>query len=126
MPLALKEILVMTACAPEVAARYLVPRVNVVEESERVVIAAELPGVAKSDLALEVKDGELTLTGKRRTAPREGHYIMRERAFADFRRVFALTNAIDPTRIDAEMKDGLLTVTLPKTDRVKPRKINVN
>jgi len=116
----------MTACAPEVATRYLVPRVNVVEESERVVIEAELPGVAKPDLSLEVKDGELTLIGKRSIAPREGHYIMRERAFADYRRVFALSNAIDATRIDAEMKDGLLTVTLPKTERVKPRRINVN
>ncbi|NUM53248.1 MAG: Hsp20/alpha crystallin family protein [Candidatus Hydrogenedentes bacterium] len=116
----------MTACAPQVATRYLIPRVNVVDEAERVVIEAELPGVAKADLSLEVKDGELTLVGKRANATREGHYIMRERAFADYRRVFALSNAIDPTRIEAEMKDGLLTVTLHKTDRVKPRKINVN
>ncbi|MBM3290201.1 MAG: Hsp20/alpha crystallin family protein [Candidatus Hydrogenedentes bacterium] len=116
----------MTACAPETATRYLVPRVNVVEETERVIVEAELPGVAKADLSLEVKDGELTLTGRRATSPREGHYIMRERAFADFRRVFALSNAIDAERIDAELKDGLLVVALPKTDRVKPRKINVN
>jgi HSP20 family protein len=116
----------MTACAPEVATRYLVPRVNVVDEAERVVIEAELPGVSKTGLSLEVKEGELTLTGNRGDAPREGHYIMRERAFADYRRVFALSNAIDPTRIDAEMKDGLLTVTLHKADRVKPRKISIN
>lgn len=116
----------MTSCAPEVATRLLVPRVNVVEEADRVVIEAELPGVAKSDLSLEVKDGDLTLVGKRNSAPREGHYIMRERAAADFRRVFALSNAIDATRIGAEMKDGLLVVTLPKTERVKPRRINVN
>ena len=51
---------------------------------------------------------------------------MRERAYADFRRVFSLTNAIDPARIDAQMKDGLLTVTLQKAEHVKPRKINVN
>ena len=116
----------MTTCAPEVATRYLVPRVNVVDERDHVVIEAELPGVAKTDLSLEVKDGALTLTGKRGNAAREGHYILRERAAADFHRVFALSNAIDPTRIEAEMKDGLLTVTLHKSDRVKPRKVNIN
>ena len=116
----------MTTCAPELATRYLIPRVNVVDEGEHVVIEAELPGVSKSELSLEVKDGELTLSGKRATAKREGQYVMRERAYADFRRVFSLTNAIDPARIDAQMKDGLLTVTLQKAEHVKPRKINVN
>lgn len=116
----------MTTCAPELATRYLVPRVNIVDETEHVVIEAELPGVSKTDLSLEVKDGELTMTGRRTATPREGHYIMRERAAADYRRVFTLSNAIDPTRIEAEMKDGLLTVTLHKTERVKPRKININ
>ena len=116
----------MTTCAPEIATRYMVPRVNVVDETEHVVIEAELPGVSKQDLALEVKDNELTLTGKRATVPREGCYIMRERAAADYRRVFTLSNAIDPTRIEAEMKDGLLTVKLHKTERVKPRKISIN
>lgn len=116
----------MTTCAPQVATRFLVPRVNVVDEADRVVIEAELPGVSTSDLSLEVKDGELTLTGKRANSAREGHYIMRERAFADYRRVFTLSNAIDPTKIDAEMKDGLLTVTLQKAEHVKPRKININ
>lgn len=116
----------MTTCAPQVATRYMIPRVNIIDQSENVVIEAELPGVAKTDLSLEVKEGELTLVGKRSNGPREGHYIMRERAAADFRRVFALSNAIDTSRVDAEMKDGLLTVTLYKTDRVKPRRISIN
>ena len=116
----------MTACAPEVATRYLVPRVNVFDETERVVIEAELPGVAKTDVSIEVKDGELTMVGKQSKDPREGHYIRRERAAADFRRVFALGNAIDPARIEAEMKDGLLTLTLQKADHVKPRTVNIN
>jgi HSP20 family protein len=98
----------------------------VLTDADRVVIEAELPGVTKSDLTLEVKEGELTLLGKRSKPPIEGQYTMRERAVADYRRVFALGNAIDPTRIDAEMKDGLLTVTLHKAERAKPRKISVN
>jgi HSP20 family protein len=116
----------MTTCAPEMATRYLIPRVNVVEETERVVIETELPGVGKSDISLEVKDNELTLIGKRATVKREGQYVMRERSAADFRRVFALSNAIDTAKVDAEMKDGLLTITLHKAERVKPKKIVVN
>ncbi|MDZ4860432.1 MAG: Hsp20/alpha crystallin family protein [Candidatus Hydrogenedentes bacterium] len=111
---------------PETASRYIVPRVNVVEDVDRVLIEAELPGVDKGNLALEVKEGELTLVGKRGNGHREGHFIMRERAPADYRRVFALSNAIDPSRVEAEMKDGVLTVTLHKSELVKPRKIVVN
>ena len=116
----------MTTCASELATRYLIPRVNVVDQGEHVVVEAELPGVSKSGLSLEVKDGELTLIGKRTNVKHEGQYLMRERAFADFRRVFTLSKAIDPSRIDAQMKDGLLTVTLQKAEHIKPRKINVN
>ena len=116
----------MTTCAPETATRYLIPRVNIVEETDRVVVEAELPGVSKDNITLEAKDGVLTLTGKRNLVVREGHYLMRERAAADYRRVFALSNAIDHTRTEAEIKDGLLTVILHKSERVKPRKIVVN
>ena len=93
----------MTTCAPAATTRYLIPRVNVIEESERVIVEAELPGVSKDDITLEVKDGELVLTGKRTTQTREGHYIMRERAVADFRRVFALSNAIDQSRTERSL-----------------------
>lgn len=116
----------MTTCAPETATRYLVPRVNVVDEPDFVTIEAELPGVSKPDLALEVKEGELTLVGKRHAANHEGRYLMRERASADYRRVFSLGDAIDQARVEAEMKDGLLTIKLHKFERVKPRKISVN
>ncbi len=115
-----------TACATEAPTRYLIPRVNVIENVDQVLIEAELPGVDKSNLTLEVKEGELTLVGKRSNGSREGSYVMRERAAADYRRVFALSNAIDPTRVEAEMKEGILTITLHKTERVKPRKIVVN
>ena len=111
--------------APETT-RYIVPRVNVKESDESVLIEAELPGVDKNNLALEMKDGELALIGKRSNGNGDGRYVMRERADADFRRVFALSNAIDPTRVEAELKDGLLRITLHKTERVKPRKIVIN
>lgn len=116
----------MTTSAPEIATRYVIPRVNIIEEAEAVIIEAELPGVSKDSVTLEVKDGELILLGKRDLRTSNGQYVMRERAAAHFRRVFALSNALDTAKVDASMKDGVLTITLPKTDRVKPRKININ
>jgi HSP20 family protein len=116
----------MTTCAPEITTRYVIPRVNIVEETDSVIIEAELPGVSKESVTLEVKEGELVLVGKREQRASNGHYVLRERAAAHYRRAFALSNALDTNKVDASMKDGVLTITLPKTDRVKPRKININ
>lgn len=106
--------------------RYMIPRVNIIENDECVYIEAELPGVSKENLTIEVKEGELTLTGRRNGNSPQGTCVMRERPMADFRRVFALSNVIDTSRVEAELHDGLLMITLHKTDRVKPRKIVVN
>ena len=116
----------MATCTPECPTAYVMPRVNVIEQPETVRIEAELPGVPKDGVHLEVKDNELTLIGQRAAASGEGRLHIRERAPVDYRRVFALSRAIDPTRVDAEMKDGILTVTLHKREEVKPRKININ
>jgi len=116
----------MTTAAPEMTDRFMAPRVNIIEREDAVVLEAELPGVAKDGVNLEFKDGELILIGKRRAANGEGRAHIQERSRADFRRVFALSRSIDTQRIDANMKDGVLTVTLNKIDAVKPRRIAVN
>lgn len=116
----------MTTTAPERAQCFLAPRVNIIEREDTVNLEAELPGVSKEGINLEVKDGELILTGKRTVKPAEGRVHMQERPVADYRRVFSLSRAIDRGRIEAAMKDGVLTVTLHKVDEVKPRRITVN
>jgi len=116
----------MTTAAPEMTTRYLAPRVNIIEREDAVILQAELPGVPKDGVELEFKDGELVLTGKRKAAESEGRIHVQERPRADFRRVFALSRAIDSQKIDAAMKDGVLTVTLHKVEAVKPRRIAVN
>lgn len=117
----------MTTAAPELATtRYLAPRVNIIEREDAVLLEAELPGVPKDGVNLEFKDGELVLTGKRKATNGNGRYHLHERPMADFRRVFALSRAIDSQKIDANMKDGVLTVTLHKVEAVKPRRIAVN
>jgi HSP20 family protein len=116
----------MTTAAPEMATRLVAPRVNIIEREDAVLLEAELPGVPKDGINLEFKDGELILTGKRQPSNGEGRYHIQERARVDYRRVFGLSRAIDTQKIDAAMKDGVLTVTLHKIEAVKPRRINVN
>lgn len=116
----------MSVSAPEKTSCYMMPRVNILEKADEVVIEAELPGVPKDGTQLEIKDNELTLIGRRKSWESEGRIHLRERAQADYRRVFALSRAIDASRVEAEMKDGVLTVRLPKREEVKPRRISVN
>ncbi len=116
----------MSTCAPEKATCYMMPRVNILEKADEVVIEAELPGVPKDGAQLEIKENELTLTGHRKSSTDDARVHLRERTQADYRRVFALSRAIDASRAEAQMQDGILTVRLPKRDEVKPRTISVN
>lgn len=89
------------------------------------VLEAEMPGVAKDGVEVSVENGELTLLG-RKSLPREsGTPLVREIRDADYRRVFELDPEIDTGRILARMEQGILRVTLPLAERVKPRTIQV-
>lgn len=107
------------------AQEYISPRVNIVDQAETVLLEVELPGVTKDRIELDVKNDELTLIGRRNTSASPGSLHVCERPKRDYRRVFALSRAIDPANIDAEMKDGVLKVTLHKTDAVKPKRIKI-
>ncbi|MFO7975565.1 MAG: Hsp20/alpha crystallin family protein [Candidatus Hydrogenedentota bacterium] len=115
----------MTTATAEKSTRYIMPRVNVIEEPDKVRIEAELAGVSKDNIELEVKEGELTLVGHRDHPEGDGRFLLRERAPADYRRVFVVSNAVDTERVNAVMKDGVLNVTLPKTEAFKPRTIEI-
>lgn len=105
--------------------RYVAPVVNIIDQVDTVVIEAELPGVPKDGTELEVKDGELRIVGHRKSAKNDGQLRINERPRADYLRVFTLSNAINPNSIQAEMKDGVLTVTLHKAEALKPQRIAV-
>ena len=106
--------------------RYVAPRVNVLEDADAVTIEAELPGVAQGDTEVEVRDGHLILKGDRKSNGAEGRYRVHERQNAGYYRRFALGDAIDTGKVEAKMRDGVLTVTLQKADRLKPRSISIN
>jgi HSP20 family protein len=105
---------------------YIAPNVNIFETQEGYVLEAEMPGVSKDGLDITVEGTEITITGRRSPDTVPGEPLFRERHTADYRRVFELDPAIDTSKVSAKITQGVLTVTLPKSERVKPRKISVD
>jgi len=102
------------------------PALNVWEDGDCVYAEAEIPGVSQNDLEVYAVGNELTIKGTRKA--REGEdvsYHRRERGTGEFTRVVTLPVDIDPEKVQASLKDGILTVTLPKAEEAKPRRITV-
>jgi HSP20 family protein len=90
------------------------------------VIQAEVPGLSEKDLNLSLTAESLTLKGARKAQVPEGHSVHRqERPSFEFTRTFGFPTRIDPEKVTATVKDGLLVVTLPKAAEVRPRQITV-
>jgi HSP20 family protein len=102
--------------------------VDIYENEDTVVVKAELPGVDKEDIKVDLKDGVLTLSGQRshEKEVKEENYYRKERAFGRFQRSFSVPTEIDPDKIKAEFKDGVLKVEIPKPEEQKPKKIAVH
>ncbi len=104
---------------------YLAPEVDIYETNEGYLIEAEMPGVSKDGLEVTLEGTQITLLGHRRQETVPGQALFRESRPADFRRVFELDPAIDTAKIVARMDQGVLKMTLPKSEEVKPRRITV-
>jgi HSP20 family protein len=105
---------------------YVAPNVNIFETGDGYLLEAEMPGVNKEGLEVTVEGSEITITGRRGAEAVPGQPLFRERHTADYRRVFELDPAIDTAKVSAKIAQGILTVTLPKSEQVKPRKIVVS
>jgi len=103
------------------------PLVDISEDEKEYVIKAEIPEMKKEDIKLNVHDDVLTITGERKYEKEEKNkkYHRVERAFGSFMRSFALPEDADGAKIAAEYKDGILKVRLPKSERAKPKAIEV-
>ena len=112
---------------PETTKTSWAPRVEVRETEKEIYIDAELPGIDKKDVKVEVRDNTLTLSGEhtQETEVKEGNYYRSERRYGSFERSFNLGDQIDTAKIDAAYKNGLLTLTLPKTEKALPKEIAV-
>jgi HSP20 family protein len=104
------------------------PVVDIYEHEENIVITAELPGVDKKDMTVDVKDGILTLKGERSThnEVKEDNYYRQERCYGKFERSFTLPVEIDPEKITADYKDGVLKIDIPKTEKSKPKQVSIH
>ena len=104
---------------------YVAPSADVGSTDVGYVIRAEMPGVEKDALEITVEHGELIILGRRKPIEVTGELIYSEIRLHDFRRVYELDPSIDSTKISANIEEGILTVTLPKAETVKSRKIAV-
>ncbi len=104
------------------------PAVDIYETDQSVVVKAELPGVGKDDIAVEVKDGILTLRGERKFEKevKDENYHRIERSYGTFLRSFALPVSVDQDKVSARFKDGVLDIELPKKEKAKPRQVKVD
>lgn len=103
------------------------PSVDVREEEDRYLLEAELPGLTEKDIDVKVEDNLLTITSAQEVKQEEkkNGYLMKERRSASFSRSFVLPRDAEKEKIEANFKDGLLTLEIPKTEQAKPRKIYI-
>jgi HSP20 family protein len=104
---------------------YSIPRVDIVETPDAYCLEAEMPGVNKEGLEVLVNGDELTIRGRRAASTLGAEYRYRESNGKDYRRAFTMSPAIDTAKISVRMEKGILTLLLPKSDRVKPRTVAI-
>ena len=104
------------------------PTFDVYEEKDTFVVKAELPGMKREDINVSLHDGNLIISGERKSELKsEGTEVYRaERYFGKFQRSVSLPAAVAADKVKAEYRDGILTVMLPKTEEAKPKQIEVN
>lgn len=110
------------------AAASWVPAVDIFEEADAIRIVAEIPGVNANDINISLEGNLLTIHGtKQQEAEEKTERVHRyERTYGTFERSFTLPASVEPNDIKANYDNGVLTITLPKTERAKPRQIEVN
>jgi HSP20 family protein len=104
------------------------PVVDIYDHDDKISIKAELPGIDKKDVEVDLKDGVLTIKGERtyENEVNEDKYYRKERAFGKFHRSFHVPADVDPEKITADFKDGILHLEIPKPEENKPKKITVH
>lgn len=105
--------------------RWFEPAVDIYETDEALTLVADLPGIAAEDVSTDLRDNLLTITARFKNTGAQWKPVYEEYAEGHYVRQFRLGQQIDQAKISAVMKDGVLTLTLPKADAAKPRKIEV-
>ena len=109
----------------KVCVRVYRPRFDIRETDDELLLYGDLPGVEADDVDIQFENRELTIKGPVSSARGEVTFLHKEYGIGEFRRSFAVTESIDVAKISAELKDGVLTIHLPKKEEVKPQRIRV-
>ena len=103
------------------------PSLDVATDNDKVVVTAELPGIDLKDLDLTVEGRQLSIKGSRSEVKASNlKWIRRERSFGEFERKISLPYTVETEKVEASYKNGVLTVTLPRAEKDKPKKINIS
>jgi len=102
------------------------PAVDLCETAEAFIVTAELPGLGRDQIQIQVNDGRLTLQGRRDARVPCEQYHQVERGHGEFARTFALPAMVDVEQIAADLRDGVLTITIPKSAEKAPRRVDVS
>jgi HSP20 family protein len=117
---------VPTLAEPTRSGPLYTPAVDIFETEHSITVLADMPGVEADNLTIDLRESVLTLTGRvTATAGPKENVILREHQAGTFQRQFTLSEAIDQSKIDARLTDGVLRVELPKIEKAKPRQIAV-
>jgi HSP20 family protein len=111
----------------ESAARPWVPAVDILETENELILKADVPELKLEDIDIRMENGTLSIKGERKVELEEGGkgYRRIERSYGSFARYFELPDTVDPEKVAADYKNGVLTVTLPKKEIAKPRSVRV-
>ena len=105
-----------------------VPPVDIYEDEHNITLKLEVPGIEQNDIDVRVENNTLTVRGERKFEKdvKEENYHRIERSYGSFSRSFSLPQTVDPHKVEAEYKQGVLTVRLPLREEAKPRQVKVN
>ena len=103
------------------------PSVDIYETAEAIVLTAELPGLKREDIEIQLRDSTLTLKGERKfeREVKDENYLRIERSYGAFQRAFSLPTVVQQDKIKAVFRDGVLEVTMPKAEEAKPKQVKV-
>lgn len=104
------------------------PPLDVHEDKNQYTVSLELPGLKREDISVQIEDGDLVITGERKseTVDEDTEVHCRERFYGKFARTISLDSEVKAESVKAAYKDGILTVTLPKAEEAKPKQIDVS
>jgi len=110
------------------AARVWAPAVDVVEDQDKILVKAELPGIKKEDIDIELTGDTLTVRGERKfeSEEKKENYVRVERTYGRFQRTFTIGIPVKADGVKAAYKDGILEVTIPKSEQTKPKKVDIS